>query len=468
MQSPPSSCGVVLGYDAQCQSSFFFSASESTRGLEVRSSDCCDGVGVFALHKIAAGERLLMEQPLLSWSKDRDGDELSLLEAAVRRLRADARSAYWALCQNAEHGETKRVYGIWLSNALPTEDEPATAAVFRIASRINHSCRPNAHIAWRPRMKRMVLHAVEAIPKGSEVCIDYRGGGDGETRTERRSGLQSDFGFVCGCELCSLAGEAQRESDRRQARIAELFDAISASPTPRDLVRLAEERLSLLGLEGIWTTWDTYGAAMAYLQCLGDDAHAARWAARAASCAAGALGRDSDEFANFTAAMSGLESEWLTAGRSLQANGWATLDGFAGPAAARELHAQLSQLYSRARGGSGAATGDAQDEHGEEEEFSYGQIGGGRDGSAADVTKDASIRGDRRALIDVDDPRVRALRALFFMCDQLIGHLAATGAVPELRSVSHRSKPMLACYEGDHGAEEQGEAERRRQGRACP
>ena len=461
MQSPPSSSGVALGHDPDCRSTFYFSQSETAHGLEIRNSDGC-GLGVFALHDIAVGERLLIEPPLLAWSKERDGDDVELMEAAVRRLRSDARDAYWSLCQNAEHGATKNVYGIWLSNALPTEDEPATAAVFRIASRLNHSCRPNAHIAWQSQRKRMVLHAVVAIPKGSEVCIDYRGGGDGETRDERRSGLQSDFGFVCTCALCSLTGSAQRESDRRQARIAELFGRISASPTPRNLVRLAEERLSLLALEGIWTTWDTYGAAMSYLQCMGEAAHAARWAARAASCAACALGRDSDEFRTFTAGMAGLEGEWLKAGRSLQSQGYAILDGFAGASAAIELHTQLSQLYRRARStghsSSSSSAGSADGGGGrerevpqkeEDEEFSYGQIGGGSDGRAADVQKDASIRGDRRALIEVDDPRAPALRALFFLCDQLVGHLAATGTVPELRSVKHRSRPMLACYEGE-------------------
>ena len=146
MQSPPSSSGVALGHDPDCRSTFYFAQSETAHGLEIRKADGC-GLGVFALHDIAVGERLLIEPPLLAWSKERDGDDVELMEDAVRRLRSDARDAYWSLCQNAEHGATKNVYGIWLSNALPTEDEPATAAVFRIASRLNHSCRPNAHIA---------------------------------------------------------------------------------------------------------------------------------------------------------------------------------------------------------------------------------------------------------------------------------------------------------------------------------
>lgn len=58
------------------------------------------------------------------------------------------------------------------------------------------------------------------------MTIHYRGGGDGEPRDLRLRELQRDFGFLCGCDLCSLRGAAAAESDARQLRIAQLASLI--------------------------------------------------------------------------------------------------------------------------------------------------------------------------------------------------------------------------------------------------
>lgn len=131
-----------------------------------------------------------------------------------------------------------------------------------------------------------------------------------------------------------------------------------------------------------------------------------QWAARAASVAAVTLGRDSAQFEHFLSRMgAGLEEAWLAAGRRLQANGYAVLEGFAGEEVARELRTSLAALYLK---------------HGAEVEFSHGQIGGGRDGFGLDVRKNERIRGDRRAQLEVADERAPLLRCLFFCIDQVI------------------------------------------------
>jgi len=134
--------------------------------LEIRTAGAA-GLGVFALRAIAPGERIAAEAPLLQWSKERDGDDIAALEAAVGRLGAQARHAFWDLCQNDEHGPRRAVYGTWLSNALPTTS--GTAAVFRLLSRVNHSCKPNAHAAWSPALRAETLHALSPIAAGEEV-----------------------------------------------------------------------------------------------------------------------------------------------------------------------------------------------------------------------------------------------------------------------------------------------------------
>ena len=45
--------------------------------------------------------------------------------------------------------------------------------------------------------------------------------------------------------------------------------------------------------------WDTYAVAMDYLRATGEHAKARAWAARAAKCAAAALGEDSEEYLRY-------------------------------------------------------------------------------------------------------------------------------------------------------------------------
>ena len=290
VDSKRASMPVYLGFDSKGTSSWRFSQVPS-RGLAIREAGA-DGLGVFATHDVTPGERLLAERPLLSWR----GKAHEPLAAAVAALAPAARRTFWALCQNAEHGVAKTAFGVWISNALPTEDAPPTAAVFRVASRFNHSCSPNAHISWNARAQRITVHALRRLAAGDEVRVDYRGD-DGEGRAERQAALLKDFGFACRCSLCSLGSAARQLSDGRRARITHLGERIGETPCPRDLVEIVKERLRLMAEEEmLGTAWDTYAAASDYLRCTGELEGAVTWARRAATCAEQALGRDSAEW----------------------------------------------------------------------------------------------------------------------------------------------------------------------------
>ena len=267
------------------------------KGVEVREAGG-HGLGVFAVHAVLSGERLLAERPLLEWG----GTEKEDLRHAVDALDPASQTAYWALCQNAEHGHRKTAFGVWISNALPTEDEPAKAAVFRVASRCNHSCQPNAHIHWNSWLQRMTVHAITGIAPGEEVRVDYCGD-DGEPWQTRQVALLRDFGFECRCELCVCDLPSRIASDERRRRIIALGERIVETPCPPDLIEIVAARLQLMEAEGrmLATAWDTYAAASDFLQCSGDASGAAVWAARAAACAERALGRDSDEWRKYSA-----------------------------------------------------------------------------------------------------------------------------------------------------------------------
>eukprot|EP00966_Prymnesium_polylepis_P311798 7204756-Prymnesium_polylepis.1 len=248
------------------------------------------GTGVVATRAITKGTVILKEAPLLKWSVKAGAAVQShaAMDAALKGLLSGVSEAdqatFWGLCQNAKYGtEQKCAHGVWLSNAWPidgTEDgassaQARAAAVFRWASRFNHSCRPNAWAAWDDRLGQQTVHAVADIAAGQEICVCYLGIPKGDfTRNGRRSSLASEFGFVCACDLCSLDGEALRKSDLRQRRIHDLYRKIisavnenqmadkmsyamqrqaGGTPPPTLALRLINERLTLMGEDTLAT-----------------------------------------------------------------------------------------------------------------------------------------------------------------------------------------------------------------------
>ena len=79
-----------------------------------------------------------------------------------------------------------------MGNSSPAEgthhSEDERAAVFRLTSRINHSCQPNATAVWSRKLQRMRVHCLVAMAPRTELRIDYRSG-EGGTRAERRTRL---------------------------------------------------------------------------------------------------------------------------------------------------------------------------------------------------------------------------------------------------------------------------------------
>ena len=190
-------------------------------GLELRD-DAAKGFGVFARVAFSAGQRLLAEEPLVECEAC-DARGTVYPAATVDALDASVRAHFFALCQNEQWGAEKTARGIWLSNALPTDDLPTPkSAVFRYTCRFNHACRPNVYQHWNERLRAMTLHAIRPIRSGEELTISYLPFGDGAPRSSRQASLHGDFGFRCGCDLCELQGDALKQSDARQERIQAL------------------------------------------------------------------------------------------------------------------------------------------------------------------------------------------------------------------------------------------------------
>ena len=75
--------------------------------------------------------------------------------------------------------------------------------IFEQASRLNHSCVPNAYFAWNYRSRRLTVHAIVDIPKDAEIFVNYCADEYLMDRQQRQQELVS-YQFNCTCQACQL------------------------------------------------------------------------------------------------------------------------------------------------------------------------------------------------------------------------------------------------------------------------
>ena len=119
-------------------------------------------------------------------------------------------------------------------NVFTHEDTPnmSNLRVYRIISRINHSCRPNAIVEWNPSKGEGTLHALRKIAAGEEITIDYlcRPEDTLNSISERRKLLEEQYDFVCTCPACGHDRKeptTYRGAEMRLEREAAITDQIS-------------------------------------------------------------------------------------------------------------------------------------------------------------------------------------------------------------------------------------------------
>ena len=75
-------------------------------------------------------------------------------------------------------------------------------ALYPLQSKVNHSCSPNCFLLWN-RDSTVQLVAMEEIPKGTELTINYLGDkSDAYSGARRRRWLRENYGFDCACVAC--------------------------------------------------------------------------------------------------------------------------------------------------------------------------------------------------------------------------------------------------------------------------
>lgn len=212
------------------------------------------GMGMFATRDIEAGELILQELPLVRlpsqwglrdlrtalqekpWVEEHFNALYSWSESTALRT-------FWSNIQQmvrdgiilgeAERDKLIRQGLVFKSNDFHMEDSraadnyPGTVAVFRWASRFNHSCDPNMRysLCWSPGF--FTSRAKRDIKAGEEITINYcsilwpvR---------KRQCVLLEGWGFMCRCSACTEDGTRLDEArDQRESlRNMEVGDEVT-------------------------------------------------------------------------------------------------------------------------------------------------------------------------------------------------------------------------------------------------
>ena len=106
------------------------------------------------------------------------------------------------------------------------------SALYKIISRINHSCAPNVVWSWFQGDKSKVakqVRVIREIKEGEEILLRYRGDLSFWSKDERQKQLKDADNFICICEVCSLSGEELIENEKARKKIRDLDQAVEVS-----------------------------------------------------------------------------------------------------------------------------------------------------------------------------------------------------------------------------------------------
>ena len=178
----------------------------------------CKGIGMFAKTNISGGTRLLADQCLLYLP----GRKFLLtdIERAFDQLSPSEQEAYMKLHCPDRPGRSP-IVRIWDANCFEVGEG---AGIFLKASRINHSCTPNAHFSWNATIQRETVHTIVDIPANEEITVSYcRPHSDIDYRRKRIE----PYGFDCDCAPCAQDTASGKESEKHRRTMDELYQDIT-------------------------------------------------------------------------------------------------------------------------------------------------------------------------------------------------------------------------------------------------
>jgi SET domain len=205
------------------------------------------GLGVFATVDIPRGTTIMMEEPVMHFAADYTPQEIinaydnlstetqiefmslasvhctkisSAIKSQLTPYTSSKLASYPANFQRdinmlqVRSSGKKTPLSVFYANAMGIGDG---AAIFKQASRINHSCVPNASYHWAPHNQVMQIRVTKDVDAGSEITICYI---DPCNPTNiRKNMLFTSYGFKCDCPACGPSWDpnsfAAQSVDRR-------------------------------------------------------------------------------------------------------------------------------------------------------------------------------------------------------------------------------------------------------------
>ena len=175
-----------------------------------QSDSIVAGVGLRALANIPFGFPIISESALFSKAKN----------VRVSRTQAELDDFRELSCPT----NPRTSDNVFAANSfgMGKTGNKENQGIFPTASRLNHSCVPNAYFAWNWKSKTLTVHALTPIPSGQEILVNYRVLNYLKTGAERRQELSNDYHFVCNYPACEPNTDFSAASEDRRTKMREL------------------------------------------------------------------------------------------------------------------------------------------------------------------------------------------------------------------------------------------------------
>ncbi|KAK4996070.1 SET and MYND domain-containing protein 3 [Elasticomyces elasticus] len=190
------------------------------------------GKGLFAIRHIPRGSRILSEQALIACPGFVSN---GFVTKAFNALPTDKRSAYMDLdCKTVLPGEqnfpewlrsallpARAIIAVFQTNFVVEQTHTLRMTVYLQASRLNHSCVPNALASYNSAVDGQVVHAIRDIEPDEEITISYIQSLEYCRRTrnnELKQPVERWF-FTCECEACGTKDRPNETSDAMRERL---------------------------------------------------------------------------------------------------------------------------------------------------------------------------------------------------------------------------------------------------------
>ena len=212
------------------------------------------GQGVYASQDIPRGTRILVDKPFFAVTKPYS---LSTITDKFEQMSFTRRQLYmqFSCPDRPDDRHMSDVTRIFEANCFNIN---YSAAIFRTATRFNHSCLPNTYYSWSEARQELIFQAMIDIKQEEELTIAY--GRPFLSQRERQNELRN-YNFKCNCPACQPYAEFGRASESRRLVMkdldAQIFNCQTALneglPTNdlQDLLSLILRLIELVKEEGL-------------------------------------------------------------------------------------------------------------------------------------------------------------------------------------------------------------------------